>query len=115
MSIECRQRSRRAPFQALFFVLDDPTRHFRLGREHEKYAQGAIKMLILWCNHCNEMITGGDFESTDQIVGRLDKHLKKCFHATFTFEGTTAVAVQRLEELRSCHEDERPARKVRLH
>ena len=35
-------------------------------------------MLIFYCNHCNEMLTGGDYESTDQIVDRLDEHIKKC-------------------------------------
>jgi len=48
-------------------------------------------MLIFYCNRCNEMITGGDYESTDQIVDRLDEHIKKCPPATFTFEGTRAL------------------------
>jgi hypothetical protein len=37
-----------------------------------------INMLIFYCNRCNEMITGGDYESTDQIVDGLDEHIKKC-------------------------------------
>ena len=28
-------------------------------------------MLVFYCNCCNEMITGGDYESTDQIVDNL--------------------------------------------
>ena len=27
---------------------------------------------------CNETINGGDYESTDQIVDRLDEHITKC-------------------------------------
>jgi hypothetical protein len=74
-----------------------------------------INMLIFYCNDCNEMITGGDYESTDQIVDRLDEHIKKCPLVAFTFQETTAVATQRLDALRSFHEDERRARKIRLH
>ena len=72
-------------------------------------------MLIFYCNHCNEIITGGDYESTDQIVDKLDKHIKKCATATFTFEGTTGVATQRLDALRLFHEGERHGGKTRLH
>jgi hypothetical protein len=72
-------------------------------------------MLIFYGNDCNEMITGGDYESTEQIVKRLDEHIKKCPPAAFTFEGTTGVATQRLDALRSFHEDERCAGKTRLH
>jgi hypothetical protein len=72
-------------------------------------------MLVFYCNRCDEMITGGDYESMEQIVDRLDKHTKKCTSATFTFEGTTGVATQRLDALRSFHEDERRAGKIRLH
>jgi hypothetical protein len=49
-----------------------------LGREFEKMDRRVINMLIFYCNRCNEMITGGDYESTDQIVERLDEHIKKC-------------------------------------
>jgi hypothetical protein len=49
--------------------------------------RGVINMLIFYCNYCNEMLTGGDYESTDQIVDRLDEHTKKCPPAAFTFEG----------------------------
>ena len=42
-----------------------------MGRELEKMDRGVINMLIFYCNHCNEMLTGGDYESTDQIVDRL--------------------------------------------
>jgi hypothetical protein len=72
-------------------------------------------MLVFYCNRCDEMITGGDYESMGQIVDRLDKHTKKCPQATFTFEGTTGVATQRLDALRSFDEDERRAGKIRLH
>jgi hypothetical protein len=72
-------------------------------------------MLIFCCNRCNEMITGGYFESTDQIVARLDKHISKCPSATFIFEGTTGIAVQRLDALRSFNEGEHRAGKIRLH
>jgi len=86
-----------------------------LGRELEKMDRGVINMLIFYCNHCNEMLTGGDYESTDQIVDRLDEHIKKCPPAAFTFEGTTGVATQRLDALRSFHESERREGKIRLH
>ena len=66
-------------------------------------------MLIFYCNHCNETLTGGDYESTDQIVDRLDEHIKKCPPAAFAFEGTTRVATQRLDALRSFHEGQRRA------
>ena len=59
-------------------------------------------MLMFYCNYCNEMLKGGDYESTDHIVDRLDEHIKKCPPAAFTFEGTT-------------HEGERRTGKIRLH
>jgi hypothetical protein len=71
-------------------------------------------MLVFYCNRCDEMITGGDYESTDQIVERLDEHTKKCPPATFTFDGTTGVATQRLDALRSFHEGKCHAAKIRL-
>ena len=61
------------------------------------------------------MITGGDYESTDQIVDRLDEHIKKCPPATFAFEAIMGVATQRLDALRSFHEGEGRAGKIRLH
>ena len=64
-----------------------------MGREFD--GQGAINMLIFYCNRCNEMITGGDYESTDQIVDRLDEHIKKCPPATFTFEREQRVLLRR--------------------
>jgi hypothetical protein len=70
---------------------------FQIGSGAREDGQGVINMLIFYCNHCNEMITGGDYESTDQIVDRLDEHIKKCPPATFAFEGTTGVATQRLD------------------
>ena len=87
----------------------------QIGYEIEKMDRRVISMLIFYCNRCNEMITGGDYESTDQIVDRLDEHIKKCPPAAFTFEGTTGVATQRLDALRSFHEGERRAGKIRLH
>jgi hypothetical protein len=69
----------------------------QIGYEVEKMDRRVINMLIFYCNRCNEMITGGDYESTDQIVDRLDEHIKKCPPATFAFEGTTGVATQRLD------------------
>ena len=66
-----------------------------MGRELDGQG-GVINMLIFYCNYCNEMLKGGDYESTDQIVERLDEHIKKCPPAAFTFEGTTGVATQRL-------------------
>ena len=71
----------------------------QIGYEIEKIDRRVINMLIFYCNRCNEMITGGDHESTDQIVDRLDEHIKKCPPATFAFEGTTGVATQRLDAL----------------
>jgi hypothetical protein len=108
--------SRHTLFEGLFCVVHDPRRRFTdwVGSP-KKYGQGGINMLIFYCNRCNEIITGGDYESTDQIVDRLDKHIKKCPPATFTFEGTTGVAAQRLDALRSFHEGERRAGKIRLH
>ena len=85
-----------------------------MGREFEKMDREVINMLVFYCNHCHQMITGGDFESTDQIVDRLDEHIKKCPVATFTFQGTTGVATQRVDALRSFYDDERRAGKIRL-
>jgi hypothetical protein len=70
---------------------------------------------LIFCNRCNEMITGGDYESTDKIVDRLDEHINKCPPATFTLQVTTSVVMQRLDALRSFHEDEQRAGKMRLH
>jgi hypothetical protein len=51
----------------------------QIGSGAREDGQGeVINMLIFYCNHCNEMLTGGDYESTDQIVDRLDEHIKKC-------------------------------------
>ena len=104
-------------FKGLFCLVRDPSRRFtdRVGSSREDGPGGVINMLIFYCNHCNEMLTGGDYESTDQIVDRLDEHIKKCPPAAFTFEGTTGVATQRLDALRSFHEGERRAGKIRLH
>ena len=70
---------------------------------------GVINMLIFYCNYCNEMLTGGDYESTDQIVDRLDEHLTKCPLSTFTHEGTSGIARRRLSGLPSFLEGERLA------
>jgi hypothetical protein len=39
---------------------------------------GLINMLIFYCTDCKKMITAADYESTDDIVDRLDEHLTKC-------------------------------------
>ena len=40
---------------------------------------GLINMLIFYCtDFCKKMITAADYESTDDIVDRLDEHLTKC-------------------------------------
>jgi len=70
-------------------------------------------MLLFYYAHCAKMIAAADSESTDQIVDRLDEHITKCPSATFTYEGTSNVARQRLGGLRSFLE-ERPAGKIRL-
>jgi hypothetical protein len=101
--------SRYILFKGLLCLVCDP------DLQIEKMDRRVINMLIFYCNRCSEMITGGDYESTDQIVDRLDDHIKKCPPATFTFEGTTGVATQRLDALRSFHEGERRAGKIRLH
>ena len=88
----------------------------QIGSElDEKMDRRVINMMVFCCNRCNEMITGGDYESMDEIVDKLDEHRKKCPPAAFTFEGTTGVATQRLDALRSFHEDERRPGKIRLH
>ena len=50
-----------------------------------------LNMLVFYCNRCDEMITGGDYESTEQIVDRLDQHMKKCPPAIFTYEEQRAL------------------------
>jgi len=67
-------------------------------------------MLLFYCSDCKKIITGGDSESTEQILDRLDEHLSKCSLATFTCEGTSGIARRRLGGLRS----ECPAGKIRL-
>jgi hypothetical protein len=105
--------SRHTLFKGLFLVL---RRRFPdwIGSAR-RWTWGMINMLIFYCNHCDEMLTGGDYESMDQIADRLDEHIKKCSPASFTFEGTTGVATQRLDALRSFHEGERRPGKIRLH
>ena len=60
-----------------------------------------FKMLIFHCSDCNETINSADDESVKQIFDRIDEHVRKCPSATFTFEGTTDVARQRADNLRS--------------
>ena len=55
-----------------------------------------INVLPFCCSGCNETINGGDYESADQIFARLQEHVTKCPVATFTFDGTTDVARQRV-------------------
>lgn len=58
-------------------------------------------MLIFHCSDCKETINSADDESVKQVFDRLDEHMAKCPRATFTFEGTTDVARQRADNLRS--------------
>jgi hypothetical protein len=58
-------------------------------------------MLLFYCAHCAKMVTADDDESLNQIVDWLDEHITKCPLATFTYEGTTNVARQRIGGLRS--------------
>ena len=60
-----------------------------------------FNMLIFHCSDCNETINSADDESVKQIFDRLDEHVRKCPLATFTFEGTTDVARERVDNLRS--------------
>lgn len=70
-------------------------------------------MLIFHCSDCNETINSADDESVKQVFDRLDEHIAKCPLATFTFEGTTDVARQRVDNLRSVIK--RLAGKIRPH
>ena len=71
-------------------------------------------MLLFYCTDCKGMLVADDYESTVQIVDRLDEHLTKCPLATFTYEGTSGIARRRLGGLRSFLEVERLADKIRL-
>ena len=65
-------------------------------------------MLIFHCSDCNETINSADDESADQIFARLEEHVERnASLATFTYEGTTDVARQRIGALRSVIEHER--------
>ena len=70
-------------------------------------------MLIFHCSDCNETINSADDESVKQIFDGLDEHVRKCPLAQFTFEGTTDVARQRVDNLRAVIK--RLAGKLRLH
>ena len=73
-----------------------------------------FNMLIFHCSDCNETINSADDESVKQIFDRLDRGgLAKCSLATFTLEGTTDVARQRADNLRSVIK--RLAGKIRPH
>jgi hypothetical protein len=74
-----------------------------------------INVLTFCCNDCNQTINGGDYESADQIFARLEEHVRKCPEATFTFDGTTDVALQRVSAWRSVIELERLVGRLRLH
>jgi hypothetical protein len=75
-----------------------------------------IDMLIFHCSDCNETINSADYESADQIFARLEKHVvTKCLLATFTYDGTTDVARQRVGAWRSVIERERLVGMLRLH
>jgi hypothetical protein len=72
-----------------------------------------FKMLIFHCSDCNETINSADDESVKEVFDRLDEHIANCPRATFTFEGTTDVARQRVDNLRSVIK--RLAGKLRSH
>ena len=74
-----------------------------------------INVLTFCCSDCDETINGGDYESADQIFARLEEHVTKCPEATFTFDGTTDVARQRVGAWRSVFEHERLVGKLRPH
>ncbi len=75
-----------------------------------------INVLTFCCSDCNETINGGDYESADQIFARLEEHVvTKCLLATFTYDGTTDVARQRVGAWRSVIERERLVGLLRLH
>ena len=73
-----------------------------------------INILLFYCSDCKKIITGGENDSTNQILDGLEEHLTKCPQATFTYEGTSGIARRRLGGLRSFLESERLADKVRL-
>jgi hypothetical protein len=70
-------------------------------------------MLIFHCSDCKDTINSPDDESVKQIFERIDEHVRKCSLAQFTFEGTTDVARQRVDNLRAVVK--RLAGKLRLH
>jgi hypothetical protein len=75
-----------------------------------------IDVLIFHCSACNETIKSADYESADQIFARLEAHVvTKCLLATFTYDGTTDVARQRVGAWRSVIERERLVGVLRLH
>ena len=74
-----------------------------------------IDVLIFHCSNCNETINSADDESTDQIFARLEEHVTKCLLATFTFDGTTDIARQRVGAWRAVIERERLVGRLRLH
>jgi hypothetical protein len=71
-------------------------------------------MLLFYCTYCHEMLTGTDYESTDQIVDRLEEHLMKCPAATFSCEGTSGIARRKLGGLRTFLENEHLVDRIRL-
>jgi hypothetical protein len=58
-------------------------------------------MLIFHCNDCDKTITSDDRERPSEIVDRIESHLTVCPLATFTYAGTTDVARQKANNLRS--------------
>jgi hypothetical protein len=72
-------------------------------------------VLTFCCSDCNETINDGDYESADQIFARLVEHVKKCPEATFTLDGTTDIARQRVDAWRSVIEHERLVGRLGLH
>jgi hypothetical protein len=72
-------------------------------------------MLIFYCTDCKETINGADDEHAGEILDRLDQHRTKCPLATFTFEGTTNLARERVDDMRAVIAYNRVEAKLRLH
>ena len=60
-----------------------------------------FKMLIFHCSDCKETINSADDESVKQIFDRFDEHISEMPAGDVYFEGTTDVARQRADNLRS--------------
>jgi len=76
---------------------------------------GAKIMMIFSCMECNQRVIGADHETMDQILDRVEEHVRQCPMATFTFEGITNYARQRADELRANLREYHRAWIMRLH